>query len=163
MIDHQKILELHRLELSFSITDHLRTAFRHAQADEGTLWLLDESSETLVPVWNSGPNASQLVGRFRQPLKSGLISLVCASGQALSENEVYRSAGQDPTLDRQLNLLTCSMIAVPVESRGEILGVLSCVKLKHANTNTPDPEGFTTADLVRIGEAARLFKQNEEP
>lgn len=163
LTDPQTVLNLHRLELRSAITGLLRTAFLETRADEGTLWLLDPSLEALIPVWNSGANAAHFVGHYRQPLQTGLISLVCVSGQALCENSVYQNAGQDPTLDRQLGVLTCSMIAVPLKFRGEIRGVISCVKLKPANTNTPDPEGFTPEDLVRIGEAARLFKQNEEP
>lgn len=123
-------------------------------ADEGTVWQLDEAGETLIPVWNSGPRAAEFVGKHRQPLSAGLISLVCVTGQALCENEVYRHTGQDSTLDRTLGVLTCAMIAVPWLRDGEIRGVVSCVKLK-TSPGAPDPAPFTAGDLARMVEAAR--------
>lgn len=124
-------------------------------ADEGTLWLLDEAQTALVPVWNSGPNAHRIVNHHRQPLNAGLVSLVCVTGQAICENGIYRNAGQDPTLDRHLGLLTCAMIAVPLHFRRAERGVVSCVKLKPATPSAPDPAPFSAADLARVTAAVR--------
>ncbi len=135
----------------------LAAAFSRCSADEGTLWLLDEEGSALVPVWNSGPHADRFVGRHRQPLRFGLISLVCVSGQALCENDVYRNAGQDPALDQTLGVLTCAMIAVPLLLRGEPCGVISCVKLKPAGNAGPDPAPFQAEDLAVIAGAAEDF------
>jgi GAF domain-containing protein len=136
----------HALELSRLAASRLATAYVTIGADEGTLWLLDETKEALVPVWNSGPRAEEFVGKHRQPLSAGLISVVCLTEQALCENEVYRHAGQDTTLDRRLGVLTCSMMAVPLRVGGEVRGVVSCVKLKK-NAGDPDPAGFSQTDL----------------
>jgi hypothetical protein len=46
----------------------LEQGFIEADAHEGTVWLLDDSAENLVPAFNSGPEASKLVGKFKQPL-----------------------------------------------------------------------------------------------
>src|SRR5215467_4479283 len=53
--------------------------FAEARANEGTVWLLDQASEYLIPAWNTGPNANKLVGKFKQPLNAGLISMVLSS------------------------------------------------------------------------------------
>ncbi len=127
----------------------LAEAFTSVGADEGTLWLLSDQRDALLPAWNSGPNASAIVGDYQQPLTTGLISFVCISEQAICENSVYRNASQDPTLDRKLSLLTCSMIAVPLKIRGEVHGVVSCVKLKAPHT-PEDPPPFSADDLAAI-------------
>lgn len=139
----------------------LRPAFAAVAADEGTLWLLDEAGEALVPVWNSGPNATAIVGEanFRQPLTSGLISLVCVTEQALCENTVHRHAGQDPSLDRRLGLITCAMLAAPLRVQNEIHGVVSCVKLKE-NPSEPDPAPFSLAHLAELSRAAERVAAN---
>ena len=125
-------------------------AFDAVQAHEGTIWLLDAPEEYLVPAYNTGPNADQLVNRFRQPLTSGLISLVFRNGQSFCENEVYRNAQQDTTLDSKLKVLTCAMIAVPLYFAQNVRGVISCVQLKAADTAVPDPPGFPPSAIHRI-------------
>jgi len=134
-----------------TLADH----FASVHADEGTVWLFDEERQALKPVWNSGPNAIAFVGQHWQPLSVGLVSLVFMTGQALCENRVYWHSGQDPTLDHALGLLTCSMIIVPLCVRGETCGVVSCVKLKRADSLEPDPPPFTAADLGRITEVVQ--------
>jgi len=140
----------------------LRDIFEFVGASEGTLWLLDNERQTLVPIWNSGPRAQELVGRHIQPLNAGLISLVCVSEQAICENGVYRNAGQDGTVDRKLGVLTCSMIAAPVRVRGAIVGVVSCVRLKPAEGDHPDPPPFGMEDLERVLAAVREWQTELE-
>ena len=61
--------------------EELEHGFREARADEGTVWLLDESRKNLVPGFNSGARAADLVGKFTQPLNAGLICMVFAGEQ----------------------------------------------------------------------------------
>src|SRR5262249_36878765 len=108
----------------------LEKGFADAGADEGTVWLLDEAGENLVPAYNNGPQASQFVGRFKQPLKAGLICMVFASEQPFMENEVWKNSRQSKLLDTQLQVRTWAMIAVPFYFLGTCRGVISCVQLK---------------------------------
>ena len=114
------LLDLHHLQCTQSIAGVLTKAFSAVGADEGTIWLLDEKEEALVPVWSSGPYGERFIGAHRQPLTAGLMSLICVTEQGICENAVYQNAQQDPTLDRRLGVLTCAMIAVPLR-----FGVLS--------------------------------------
>src|SRR5690348_14245108 len=91
----------------------LEDAFRAAGADEGSVWLADDAQEHLVVALNTGRSAERLENEFRQPLSRGIISMVFRNGQPFCENDVYRNASQDGTLDRSLDVLTCAMIAVP--------------------------------------------------
>lgn len=128
----------------------LHTTFRNIGAHEGTVWLLTPSKDALVPRLNTGERAKEFVGRYHQPLSSGMVSLVVHTEQPLCENDVYLSARHDKTLDLRLGLHTCAMIAVPIVFCGEMRGVLSCVQLKSAAGNEPEPPGFTEDHLREV-------------
>jgi hypothetical protein len=129
--------------------DLIQRGFAAAGAHEGTIWLLDASSQNLVPAYNTGPNASRIIGQFRQPLTSGLISMVLASEQPFIENEVYKNSRQSKMLDATLNTQTYALIAVPFYFLKNCHGVVSCVQLKEPGT-APDPPGFTPAHLAIV-------------
>jgi transcriptional regulator with GAF, ATPase, and Fis domain len=134
------------------LDDSMRTVlamtFHDAGAHEGTVWLVDFAEKVLVPAYNTGPRAAEFVGNFRQPLARGLIASVFDRQDPVCENDIQRNAQQDQTLDTQLQMLTCSMIAVPFYFARRMRGVISCVQLK-ARAADPDPPGFP-------GDAERL-------
>jgi transcriptional regulator with GAF, ATPase, and Fis domain len=127
----------------------LRDGLNRIDAHEGTVWLLDPTRTFLMPRFNTGPNSSEFVGRFRQSLRSGMISMVVATEQPICENDVQKNQQQDKTLDRQLGLLTCAMIAVPFYFTGEMRGVVSAVRLKAAGA-ADEPAGFRLEDLEAL-------------
>jgi hypothetical protein len=133
-----------------SVRDLVIGGLEKAQADEGTIWVIDESQEFLVPVYNSGPWASEFVGKFRQSLRAGMISMVIATEQPICENGVQQNKGQDRTLDNRLGLETCAMIAVPFRFGGEMRGVVSAVQLRKAGDDLPPPPGFSWDDLQTL-------------
>lgn len=128
-----------------------------ANAHEGTVWLLDEAREYLIPRFNTGPRAAEFVGHFRQSLRAGMISMVVATELPICENEVHKNGRQDRTLDRALLLQTCAMIAVPLYYASELRGVVSAVQLKPADSPDPDPPGFTVENLQRLQRTADLL------
>ena len=135
----------------------LMSSFQLVGADEGTIWLIDEGSEVLIPRFNSGPYAEGFVGIHRQPLTKGMISMVVATEQPICENEVYKNERQDKEVDRKLGLRTCAMIAVPLVFSGELRGVISCVQVRPGNSADPDPPGFTQENLLEILLASSLL------
>ena len=136
--------------------------FSRAGADEGTLWMLDPAKHHLVPRFNSGPHAESFVGKYRQTLRSGMISMVVATEQPICENDMCRNAQQDKTLDQQLQLQTCAMLAVPFYFVGALRGVISCVQLKPAGNPETDAPGFSPASLqglqLTAGVLSRLIE-----
>ncbi len=128
-------------------------------AHEGTVWLLDEARESLVPKFNSGPRAADFVGQFRQSLRSGMISMVVATEQPICENDVHRNRQQDRSLDSALALRTCAMLAVPFYFAGELRGVISAVQLKAAESTEPDPAGFAMDHLAHLQRTAALLSR----
>ena len=125
-------------------------AFQEAGANEGTIWLVEESTRTLVPAYNTGPSSERLVGRFKQPLSAGLISMVFASEQPFLENQVLENSGQDKSLDSLLRVQTLAMIAVPFYFLETCRGVVSCVQLRMPGTNQPASPGFDERDKARV-------------
>jgi hypothetical protein len=135
----------------------LREGFTRAGAAEGSVWLLDENRENLVPVFNTGPNADELVGRYRQPLKAGIVSMVAVSEQSFCENRVWENADQDKTLDEKLKVLTYAMAVVPLYYASDLRGVVSCVQLFAEGEN--EPCGFTPDSLQQLELAVEVLSK----
>jgi hypothetical protein len=136
----------------------LARGFADAGAHEGTVWLLDEMSQNLVPAHNTGPKSHEMVGKFKQPLSSGLICMVFASEQPFLENEVSKNAAQSKLLDSLLRVETSAMIAVPFYFLRSCRGVVSCVQLAPGDGNPPSL-GFRPQHLASIQMAATLLSQ----
>jgi hypothetical protein len=136
----------------------LERGFIEAGADEGTVWVLDDTAENLVPAFNTGPDAAQLVGTFKQPLNAGLICMVFATEQPFMENEVRKNAAQSKLLDSLLAVQTCAMIAVPFHFVHDCRGVISCVQLKRPGS-PQEPAGFRPEHLARVQRTSALLSK----
>lgn len=134
----------------------MEKAFLEAQGHEGTLWLADWKHQSLIPVFNSGSQARRIVGRFRQPLQAGLVSMVYATEQPFLENQVYKNKKQSKRLDTILKVQTWSLMIVPFHFLNACRGVLSCVQLKRRGAREPDPPGFQPGHLDILQKAAAL-------
>ncbi len=134
-------------------------AFNRVGAHEGSVWLLDEAREFLVPRYNSGPNAARFVNTFRQSVRSGMISMVVATEQPICENGMCEHPGQDRALNEMLRLEACAMLAVPFSFLGELRGVISCVQLKALGSPDPDPPGFSPDALRALQSTAGLLSR----
>jgi hypothetical protein len=139
--------------------EELHHGFKEAHADEGTVWLLDESRKNLVPGFNSGPRSVELVGKFKQPLNAGLICMVFAGEQPFLENEVWKNAQQSKLLDTMLETRTCAMLAVPFYFLQACRGVISCVQLQPPGSTRPEPPGFQAKDLATIQRTSALVSE----
>ena len=135
----------------------LEHAFREATAHEGTVWLADSAGAFLVPTFNTGPDAARWVKQFKQPLKSGLISMVFASEQPFIENEVFKNAAQNKALDAQLQVQTHALIAVPFHLLNACRGVISCVQLRPTAATASAALGFQPGHLAVIERAGELL------
>ncbi len=137
----------------------LQQGFAEVGAHEGTVWILDDSGENLVPAINTGPDAGRLMTDFKQPLNAGLISMVFSSEQPFLENEVWKNAHQSKLLDALLHAQTCAMIAVPFYFLQACRGVVSCVQLKRPGSTEPGPTGFRPEHLAGIQRVSVLLSR----
>ena len=136
----------------------LREGFRQANADEGSIWLVDGTEEFLVAVFNTGPRAAEFVGTFKQPLKSGLICMVFANEQPFVENDVAGNRNQSKLLDSRLGCQTDALIAVPFYFLGSCRGVISCVQLM-GNGASSRARGFSTTALKAVERSATTLSR----
>ncbi len=137
----------------------LERGFAEAGAHEGTVWLLDEAEQHLVPAFNSGPYASRLVGQFKQPLDSGLVCMVFASEQPFLENGMQTNTRQSRLLDAALEVQTSAMLAVPFYFLRRSRGVVSCVQLRRPGSSGPSPPGFRPEHLASLEFSATLLSR----
>jgi hypothetical protein len=135
------------------------TGVAEAGAHEGTIWLVDEAGEYLVPAINTGPQAGQMVGRFRQPLNSGLICMVFASEQPFLENDVSKSPERSKLLDSLLQVETAALIAVPFYFLRACRGVISCVQLAGKDDSPGSSRGFRPQHLACMQRTASIMSQ----
>ena len=132
-------------------------SFQFIGADEGTVWLLDEGRNYLIPRFNTGPNAASFVGRFRQSVRAGMISMIVSTELPLCENEVSKNRQQDKSLDQKLGLQTCAMLATPLYFAGELRGVISAVQLRAPASQDPEPPGFSPQHLETLQLTANVL------
>lgn len=135
----------------------IERGFVEAGADEGTVWLPEQTGAFLVPAWNTGPQAERLVGKFKQPLSAGLICMVFSSEQPFLENEVWQNTRQSKLLDSMLEVQTNAMIAVPFYFLRACRGVVSCVQLN--KNGSPVRAGFRPEHLAHVQRATALLSQ----
>ena len=149
--------------LDVRIEGVLRDSFDRVGADEGSLWLLDPEKEHLVIAYNTGAQASEIVG-FKQPVGSGIVSTSLASEQGFAENEVYKHELHSRLLDDKLRLTTYAMIVVPFYFLNACRGVISCVQLFNVRREAdqtvpagPIPPGFAIEQLNLIKRASLII------
>jgi hypothetical protein len=142
----------------------LKETFERIGANEGSIWLLDQTKEHLVVAYNSGPNTAKIMG-FKQPVSKGIVSLVVASEHAFVENQVYKNAKHSKDLDQKLRKTTYAMVAVPLYFLNEVRGVLSCVQLLdvevrdgQAAATGETPRGFGPPELNAIQTIAAVVR-----
>jgi hypothetical protein len=103
----------------------LEKAFAEARADAGSIWIVDAQRENLVVSLNMGADADKLIG-FRQPVRSGIVSMVLANEHGFLENQVYKNAAHSRSVDDYLHTTTFAMVAAPFYLLGACRGVNCC-------------------------------------
>jgi hypothetical protein len=105
------------------------TVLKSIGANEGSLWLAVDDGQSLLPIWNNGPDAARFVGSFRLSVTEGITGFVFTSSIAACEAEVCFNQRQHRELDHHLGVLTWAMLAVPLVFSGGVRGVITAVRL----------------------------------
>lgn len=126
----------------------IRELMKRSAARLGTrevmVWRHDPDEDVLTPVLGIGEQAEKFIGKFRQPVSEGIISLTLMSGQASCHNDLQSHPDHSKKLDREIGQTTYGMIAAPLMVQSGAIGVISAVRLG------ADEEEFSTAHLVEI-------------
>ena len=113
---------------------------RVVNADASSLFLLDEASQTLVPLIVEGGAGGKLKALPPLQLGQGIAGWVAEQGQAELIEDVYKHPRFNDGYDKETGYHTKSMICVPIKSSNKILGVSQAI-------NKQDGLSFNSGDL----------------
>ncbi len=128
-------------------------------ADGGTLWWPRSEQRVLEAVFN--PLEPEMAGR-RQPLVSGVVSLVLATSESICMHHVNSDPRHSPAIDALLGKTTSVMIAVPFKMLGSTHGVLTAVRLgdpqpfRHEARSTMERQAALMAALLQAEMLSQL-------
>jgi len=131
-------------------------------AEAGSLVLVDRDTGELVFEVTTGPGSANLVGT-RLPPGTGVVGAVAREGASI----IIRDAQADQRWYRDLDdqFITRSIIAVPMISRGNVIGVIELLNRRDGGPFDEDDERLLTAFAANAAisiENARLFTQTDQ-
>jgi hypothetical protein len=138
--------------------DVMSDALIAADADQGVLWLVDDLKRELRPCFSIGGHSEFFLREIRQPLSSGLISMVFFTEDSICEAEVGRRSEYCPDVDSRLGSKTKAMIAIPVFFAQRCRGVFSAV-LFEVSSKMKHKETFLHSDFEMLSQAATLWSE----
>jgi GAF domain-containing protein len=110
------------LDLEVALENAMRHTQRLLQAEACVLFLLDEAGQELVLKASGG--AQLRIRGVAIRLEEGIAGWVARNRKALLVNDVRSNPLYHSAIDGQTGLLTTSVLCVPLETRGEVLGVI---------------------------------------
>jgi signal transduction histidine kinase len=113
------------LELEVALENAMRNAQRLLQAEACVLFLLDEAGEKLILKASGGAHIRIKDVAIR--LEEGIAGWVARNRKPLIVNDVRANPLYHSAIDGQTGLLTTSVLCVPLETRGEVLGVIEAI------------------------------------
>lgn len=133
-------------------------------AEGGAIWLFNETKGELVCEIAKGSTADQLMGVRLKP-GVGVIGWVQANVKPTRIGDVRKDKRWTSRFDEEVDFVTRSLIAAPLEIRGESLGAISLVNKIGQDSFTDDDLGLLI-DLARNAAGAiknaRLYKDVQE-
>jgi len=150
------------LDLEVALENAMRHAQRLLQAEACVLFLLDEQGEELV-IKASGGTQPRIRGVAIR-LEEGIAGWVARNRQPLIVNDVRSNPLYHSSIDGQTGLLTTSVLCVPLETRGEVLGVIEAINHPHgAFTESDQQVLLSVASWAGIAvDNANLFRRVAE-
>lgn len=125
------------------IMEKMRELFKPA---DWSLLLYDEERRQLRFEIVIGENTESLQGSWL-PVDRGIAGWVVRHGEAVISADVQNDPRFDPSFDAQSGFVTRNIVAMPLISKGRILGVLELI-------NVLDNGPFSETDIVRLATLA---------
>ncbi|MCZ6651200.1 MAG: sensor domain-containing diguanylate cyclase [Acidobacteria bacterium] len=142
------------------VMDRARTSVR---CDLWCLFLLDEREDKLV--FERAGHAARMPGhRYTVPLDHGVEGAVLRRHRPIILNEFRSHALHDAEFDRCIGVESRSVMAVPLVSRGRVIGVVKLVNRQPGDSFSPADQSLVTLLMEPAAialENAILFKKME--
>jgi signal transduction histidine kinase len=122
----------------------LENAVSILNCEAGTLFLMDEQTGDLIFRVTVGPVASNLVGQ-RLPAGTGIVGRAVQLRAPVIENDGQRSATHFGMPDKQTGFTSRSLLAVPMQIKDRILGVIEVINRKDGLPFVEDDQNLLTA------------------
>jgi len=122
----------------------LENAVNILNCEAGTLFLMDEQTGDLVFRVTAGPVASNLLGQ-RLPPGTGIVGRAVQLRAPVIENDSTRSASHYTGSDRQTGFVSRSLLAVPMQIKDRILGVIEVINRRDGLPFVEDDQNLLTA------------------
>ncbi len=132
------------------------------QAEAVSVLLYHPGSEELVFAATSGPGAEELRGT-RMPADQGIAGWVLREWQSIRLDDAQIDPRHYKSIDEKLDLSTHAIIAVPMKTRGKIVGILEAINRERPFTDHELELVRTLAGSAAIAiENARLYEAERE-
>lgn len=150
------------LDLDASLENAMRNAQRMLQAEACVLFLLDEAGEKLNLKASGGRQFRVKDVAIR--LEEGIAGWVARNHRPLIVNDVRTNPLYHSAIDAQTGLLTTCVLCVPLESRGEVMGVIEAINHPRGAFNENDQQMLSSVSAwASIAlDNANLFQQVAE-
>jgi len=121
----------------------LENAVNILNCEAGTLFMMDDQTGDLIFRVTVGPVATNLLGQ-RLPAGAGIVGRAVQSRSPIIENDGQRSATRHDT-DKQTGFTSRSLLAVPMQIKDRVLGVIEVVNRRDGLPFVEDDQNLLTA------------------
>lgn len=148
------------LELDRVLELILQEAIRITDAERGTIYIVDESTNE---IW-SRIIAGDEISEIRQPMGKGISGYVAQSGETVNIADAYADDRFNPEFDMKSGFRTKNILCIPMRNRGgKIIGVFQLINKKHGSfdfdvDDEDSLKAFSTNAAIAI-ENSRLAHQ----
>ncbi len=152
------------LELEPLLQNILENAADILNCEAGSLFLTDDQSDDMIFKVTVGPVASDLLGQ-RMPSNRGIVGQVVQSRQPLIENDAQNSPFRFAAPDEKTGFITRTILAVPLEVKERIIGVIEIINRKDGMPFDEDDKNLLTAFAGQAAvaiENARLYTSTDQ-
>ncbi len=127
------------LDLSQVLQETTDLTCQVLDAEAAALMLVDFQTQELIFEIPTGEKKAQL-RQSRMPMSRGVAGYVARTGEAVIVNDVRHDFRFNAHVDEKTGFVTRSILCVPLQIRGQTIGVLEVL-------NKKSPDGFTQEDL----------------
>jgi signal transduction histidine kinase len=122
----------------------LENAVNILNCEAGTLFLMDEPTGDLIFRVTAGPVAGNLLGQ-RLPAGTGIVGRAVQLRAPVIENDGQRSPTRYGAADKQTGFISRSLLAVPMQIKDRVLGVIEVINRKDGLPFVEDDQNLLTA------------------
>ncbi len=132
--------------------------------EAGTLFLMDDQTDDLIFKVTVGPVAGNLLGQ-RLPAGTGIVGRAVQARAPVIENDAQRSISRFNDTDKQTGFVSRSLLAVPMQIKDRILGVIEVINRRDGLPFAADDQNILTAFAGQAAvamENARLLASSDQ-